>query len=122
MSPAHCGFPPQHRLQSRRQFRTVLDNGVAKANSTTVVYARPSTAMQHRLGIIVARRVGSAVTRNRIKRIVREQFRHQRPKLTAAQMFDFVVIAKRRAADQQHRVARDVLHTLQALVNKMARS
>ena len=49
-----------------------------------------------RLGITVTRRVGKAVRRNRIKRLVREWFRGSRERLRGAwQGYDLVVIAKR---------------------------
>jgi ribonuclease P protein component len=47
-----------------------------------------------RLGITVTRKVGTAVRRNRIKRLVREWFRLRRAMLGA---LDVVVIAKREA-------------------------
>ncbi len=45
-----------------------------------------------RLGITVTRKVGNAVRRNRIKRLVREWFRHRRHELGP---WDLIVIAKR---------------------------
>jgi ribonuclease P protein component len=49
-----------------------------------------------RLGITVTRRVGKAVRRNRIKRLVREWFRGSQERLRRAwQGYDLVVIAKR---------------------------
>ncbi len=45
-----------------------------------------------RLGITVTRKVGNAVRRNRIKRLVREWYRHTQPGLPGC---DLVVIAKR---------------------------
>ncbi|MCP4007173.1 MAG: ribonuclease P protein component [bacterium] len=45
-----------------------------------------------RLGITVTRKVGNAVRRNRIKRVVREWFRQRRYELGAR---DLIVIAKR---------------------------
>jgi ribonuclease P protein component len=50
-----------------------------------------------RLGITASRKVGNAVTRNRIKRGVREWFRHSRDELPDA--VDVVVIARRGAAE-----------------------
>lgn len=50
-----------------------------------------------RLGITVSRKVGSAVARNRVKRRVREIFRHERPRLPGAE--DLVLIARSGAAE-----------------------
>jgi len=49
-----------------------------------------------RLGITVSRRVGAAVERNRIKRVVREWFRRERGGLAPG--VDLVVIARSAAA------------------------
>jgi ribonuclease P protein component len=46
-----------------------------------------------RLGITVSKKVGSAVQRNRIRRLVREFFRLNRSRLCTPQ--DIVIIAKR---------------------------
>ena len=53
--------------------------------------------MPTRLGITVTRKVGKAVARNRIKRLVREVFRRQHQHLRAG--LDMVWIAKRSAAE-----------------------
>jgi ribonuclease P protein component len=45
-----------------------------------------------RLGVVVSRRVGGAVERNRAKRIIREWFRQRRAQLPVSA--DFVVIAR----------------------------
>ncbi len=50
-----------------------------------------------RLGVTVSRKVGSAVIRNRIKRLIREAFRLQRHRLP--QTLDLVVVAKRAARE-----------------------
>ena len=80
-----------------------------------MVYAHPSVARQHRLGLIVSRRVGSAVVRNRLKRIAREQFRQHRSEFETTCPLDFVVIAKRRAADMPQQMPADLLRTLKML-------
>lgn len=49
-----------------------------------------------RLGLTVSRKVGNAVVRNRVKRRVREWFRHEGRALTEG--FELVVIARRPAA------------------------
>lgn len=49
-----------------------------------------------RLGLIVSRKVGGAVERNRVKRVVREWFRRARH--TLPPMLDVIVIARSGAA------------------------
>ena len=49
-----------------------------------------------RLGITVGRRVGNAVVRNRVKRLIREWFRRERSAIGAG--WDIVVIARPAAA------------------------
>ncbi len=56
--------------------------------------------MQPRLGVTASKKVGCAVTRNRIKRYVREVFRNNRPLLPAV---DMNVIARRESATMDFR-------------------
>ena len=53
--------------------------------------ARPNALEHTRLGIVVPRRLGGAVWRNRSKRRVRELFRHHKP----AAGLDLVVLPRR---------------------------
>jgi len=92
------GFPRDRRLRKRRQFIAVQSSGEKASSRHFVVIGRPRDDgdATSRLGITVTRRVGGAVTRNRIKRLVRE-FVRQSDWLGCGR--DIVVIAKRSAAD-----------------------
>ncbi len=79
------------RLNARYFLILVLDRGAAESGGDPCV-----GASSPRLGITVTRRVGKAVRRNRIKRLVREWFRHSQERLRRDwQGYDLVVIAKR---------------------------
>lgn len=61
-----------------------------------MVLVTPAAAETSRLGITASRKVGNAVTRNRIKRLVREFFRHHQFEIQPSQ--DVLVIARESAA------------------------
>ncbi len=84
-------------MRRRREFLDVQRRGRrAPTASFLLVHARSDGGAPARLGITVTRRVGGAVTRNRIKRSVREVFRRCRRDLPDG--LDVVVIARDRAA------------------------
>ena len=68
-------FPASRRLHGRREFARVYAGRVRTSAGPLVVHGRPNGLEHHRLGLSVSKRVGIAVVRNRIKRLVREAFR-----------------------------------------------
>ena len=60
------------RLRSTRDFREIYAARNSVRNRLLTVYYRPSPAGTSRLGLSVGRRLGGAVRRNRIKRLLRE--------------------------------------------------
>ncbi len=63
------------RLTHARQYDAVYRGKVRIAVGPLVVWGVPNELGHPRLGLAVSRRVGSAVARNRVKRLVREAFR-----------------------------------------------
>lgn len=92
-------FPSQRRLRKRREFLAVQEGGRKTRTRSFVVLCSPRQMPDcpGRLGITVSKRVGSAVVRNRIKRLVREFVRKNPDWLPAGR--DVVVIGRRAAAD-----------------------
>lgn len=100
-------FPREARLRKRVEFLDVQQRGRPTHARHFVALAVPARAARGRLGVTVSGKVGIAVTRNRIKRWVREFAR--RGGLVPAGA-DVVVIAKRSAAEVRsyHEVAADL--------------
>ena len=90
-------FTHTARLSQPDHYRRVFDNPEYKVSSGGfLLLAAPGATLTSRLGVVVAKKhVRRAVRRNRIKRLVREQFRRHPFDKT----IDLVVLA-RSGADQ----------------------
>ena len=62
----------EERLTRSSDFARVYDQGKSWANNLLVMRAIPSGREQSRVGFSVSKRVGNAVVRNRVKRMLRE--------------------------------------------------
>jgi len=79
LSASPPGFPKRARLLTRRDFDRVFAQPSRSADDCFTVLARPNDGDGPRLGLAIARKhARAAVARNRIKRLVRESFRHHR--------------------------------------------
>ena len=87
-----CRYPKAVRIRQRRDFLRLQRLGSRSHTRHLVVIQRASDGPVSRLGVTASKRVGNAVVRNRIKRIVREVFRNFRADLQ--QPIDVVIIAK----------------------------
>ena len=86
------------RLSRSAEFERVYRQGRSTANRHLVVYAFPNAATdQPRLGLSVSRKVGGAVVRNGVKRVLREAFANAEATLRPGQ--DVVVVARPSAAE-----------------------
>jgi len=93
-TPSGFGFPKERRLRARREFVAVQDRGrrVHTLHFVLIVAKGPDSAAPSRLGVTVTKKIGTAVHRNRVKRLVREAFRLNPGFLPAG--IDVVVVAK----------------------------
>ena len=98
-----AGTAPRRRARITRSgdFDAVYRRGRSAANRHLVVYAFAREdhppGSPARLGLSVSRKVGGAVERNRVKRVLREQFAAIAPGLPVG--VDVVVIARPGAAE-----------------------
>jgi ribonuclease P protein component len=89
---AGAAFPKTARVRRRAEFVEIKRCGARCHLPSFVVVRRESPTGHARLGITVSRRVGNAVVRNRLKRMIREVFRTSRRDVAAGQ--DVLVIAR----------------------------
>jgi ribonuclease P protein component len=75
--PGRACFPRTAKLLKPIEFKRVFKRNIVSSDRYFRVLGRPNDAPCCRLGMAVSRQVDkSAVGRNRIKRVVRESFRH----------------------------------------------
>jgi ribonuclease P protein component len=88
--PGEQRFTREERIRRQRDFDIVYREGRTVRLPGMVLRVRPNGLAHSRLGLSVSRRVGNAVVRNRVKRLLREAWRLN--KTLAAPPSDIVAI------------------------------
>lgn len=88
-------FPKRMHLRTSAEFDHVFAQKCSAAEGSLIVYAAQNELGHPRLGLVVSKKVGNAVARNRWKRVLREAFRLQQHELP--QSLDFVVLPRGKA-------------------------
>ena len=97
------GFPPMARVRAKREFDRVFEAGKRTADPLLALHRLDDDAPP-RLGLAVSRKVDPhAVGRNRIKRVLRDAFRHARAQIGAGA---YVVVARPAAAKADNALLR----------------
>jgi len=89
-------FKKSERLRKRSEFIRLKRTGKRFHNKYFIAEFAAGKFERTRLGITVSKRTGSAVLRNRLKRVIRESFRHNRQYLS--NNLDINIIVKKEAA------------------------
>jgi len=91
-----CRYTKADRILKRSEFVKLSIQGRKIQHRYFVATFSPGRFQRTRLGVTVAKKVGSAPIRNRIKRFSREYFRRNRHMITGC--WDINIIAKKEAA------------------------
>jgi len=107
--PSQYGFPPAARVRAPAEYGRVFEGG-RRHSSPALSLHWLRDAQPARLGLAVSRKVDpDAVGRNRIKRRLRDEFRHLRPTLPPGA---YVVVARPPAAALSGPALRDAFKAL----------
>ena len=82
-------------LNQNKNFQRLYNRGKSYVSPALVVYVSKNRAGFCRLGITVGKKIGNAVKRNRVKRIIREAFFQLENELGVN--CDIVIVARRKA-------------------------
>jgi ribonuclease P protein component len=102
------------RLTRSQDFKRVRQSGKSYAHPLIVLIAQANDEMKVRVGVAAGRTVGTAVKRNRAKRLLREAMRPLIPSLASG--WDLILIARPALASST------LTDTRQALINVLQRA
>lgn len=78
---------------NNRRFRVIYNKGRSTANRNLVLYYMENGMKQHRLGITVSKKIGNSVTRNQVRRWIKEAFRLN--PLRKEKKYDIIFVARK---------------------------
>lgn len=84
-------------MKENRDFRRLYHRGKSAVTGLVVIYAAKNRLSYSRLGITVSVKIGGAVTRNRVKRLIREAYRLHEAAFPSG--WDYVFVARSRACN-----------------------
>jgi len=90
-------FKKEDKILKRREFLQLQRCGKKIQDSNFIVIYSEGRFDKKRIGITASKKIGNAVKRNKIKRLIREHFRMNRDKI--AEFMDINVIVKKRAGE-----------------------
>jgi ribonuclease P protein component len=96
--PVDFCLPKTKKLLNKKEFSWVFDKATYKvSNRYCLILGRESQVDQSRVGLVIAKKhIKLAVQRNRIKRLIRESFRHNQHQLFK---IDAIVLSRNGLAD-----------------------
>ncbi len=102
----------EYRIKDNKEFQYVFQQGKSFANRQLVIYFTEEVDQGHfRIGLSVGKKIGNAVTRNRIKRYLRQSFQELEAKILPT--LNIVIIARQPTKEMNYfEIRKSLLHLL----------
>ncbi len=85
------------RLKKDREFRLIYDRGKKEFGYYSLIFFKENKDNIFKIGYVASKKVGNAVCRNRVKRLMKEYFIKNNGKLK--QNYDIICVAKSKAGE-----------------------
>lgn len=85
------------RLKNARDFARIYEKRIRAADENLLIFAAPNALHHARFGVSVSRKLGSAVRRSALKRLLREAFRLSQHELPSD--LDLILVPQRAKAE-----------------------
>jgi ribonuclease P protein component len=90
------------RLRRSADFKRVQEQGRSWRHPLAILSIAPNDLPHNRYGFITAKRIGHAVLRNRVRRLLREAVREMERESPLRTSYDCVIIARNPIAEQAY--------------------
>ncbi|MBO4897957.1 MAG: ribonuclease P protein component [Clostridia bacterium] len=98
-------------IKLNREFRSLYYRGGSMASRSLVIYYRKNKRSINRLGLTVSKKIGKAVVRNHIKRLIKENYRLREDNIKTG--YDIIFVARRACPSKTfHEIGRDMDYVL----------
>ncbi len=113
-------YPRRLRLLTGRDFQSVFDDVQLKVpDQPLLILSRPNDLGHARIGFVISKKnVRQAVKRNRVRRIIRESFRHNQHNLPAV---DIIILARKGLGEMENENVHKLMKKCWSRLNNKSR-
>ena len=104
------GLSKEERIRLKRDFEAIYQEGKRLHTPLFIIFLRRNPVGFPRIAAVAGKRVGGAVARNRVKRLIREFFRRHKERLRPST--DYLIIGKKGAEELKYQDVVRELHFL----------